>query len=575
MKSMGFMKGLFEGEILSEKVVPYPGDCFSSEFKTMVEAVSQFVQSLDSQKMDENHQLDPTVLEDMRRLGLFGLIIPVEYGGLGLGQAQYCRIIEELARYDASVSITVGAHLSIGLKGLLMAGTEAQKETYLPRLATGEMLAAFALTEPGSGSDAASLRTAAKKVSGGFELKGEKIWITNGGLADFFTVFALTPEFGQGAVSAFIVERSMDGVSTGRPENKMGLCASSTTSLAFDRVFVPEENLLGEPGSGFKLAMRILNQGRLGIAAGSLGAIKRAIFLATEHALERHQFQKPLFSFEVIREKMMNMHADLFGAEAAVYTTAVMIDRGEKDYSLETAAAKVLASEKAWRHMNEALQIAGGAGFMREYPYERMVRDLRINMIFEGTNEILKLYTGSAGAKHVSEQTHAGGPISSVTAQDLERLFTQLRSMAPDMGEPGNSGLQVEPGLEEETAAWLTVFHTRTRDLAIATRAVIQKVGPEIREAECLSTHLAEMAGELYMFACAVSRASRLLSGGPHSPGPQGSVADWVKACMAVLTRQVNRNTAFHLRSMAHNDYDLMAALFDSGHMDAGYPILG
>jgi len=271
-----FGKALFFGEILEDQFFPYPEmDPEEKEtVRTLVDAVSKYLATVDSTKLDRLGEMPEELLRNMRELGLFGLIVPQEYGGIGLGNTGYARVMEEVAGHDGSIAVTIGAHSSIGFKGLLLFGTAEQMQRWLPKLATGETIAAFCLTEPGSGSDAFSIRTRAEKSGDGshYLLNGEKLWITNGGIADFFTVFAkTTPDTpgSRGHISAFVVTRDLGGVTSGPHEDKMGIRASSTTTVRFDDVKVPKENLLGEEGKGFKIAMSILNHGRTGLGAGT------------------------------------------------------------------------------------------------------------------------------------------------------------------------------------------------------------------------------------------------------------------------------------------------------------------
>lgn len=402
---MSKVKGLFIGDTPS--VFPYPKPLSKDEetLKLVIESIDRFLEGQKEELLahDRNSAQPDDYIQALRDLGLFGVIIPEEYGGIGLSNAGYSRVLQQVARHDGSTSLTVGAHSSIGMKGLLLFGTDAQKAKYLPKLATGEFIAAFCLTEPGSGSDAASIKTEAKKQSDGrWILNGDKIWITNGPLAQFFTVFARTNSDG-GQLSCFIVERSQKGVSIGPKEAKMGIRASATSTVAFSDVVLEPDALLGEEGKGFKIAMEILNNGRTGLGGGCVGAMKRAISLARDHANDRKQFGRSIGEFALIKEKIALMTAAAFATESVVGIVGDLIDSGEEDYSLEAAISKIYASESLWFVGNEALQIAGGTGFMSEYPFERIVRDSRINLIFEGTNEILRLYIALSGFKFAGD----------------------------------------------------------------------------------------------------------------------------------------------------------------------------
>ena len=297
------------------------------------------------------------------------------------------------------------------------------------------MIAAFCLTESGAGSDAASIRTRAEKgADGNWTLNGEKIWITNGGIADLYTVFARTPSEA-GKITAFIVEASWPGVSHGHHEDKMGIRASSTTTVSFADVKVPAGNVLDAEGKGFKVAMAILNNGRTGLGGGAVGGMKTLIALATQQALARKQFGEPIANFGLIREKLAQMTVECFAAESVVWMVANYIDSGLEDYSVEAAISKVYASEALQRAAYEALQIAAGNGFMREFPYEQATRDCRILSIFEGTNEVLRLYIALSGLKDIGKslrRAQGGGRRHLQQPDQGLRRAGGLRREAPD-----------------------------------------------------------------------------------------------------------------------------------------------
>ncbi|MCA9583150.1 MAG: acyl-CoA dehydrogenase family protein, partial [Myxococcales bacterium] len=414
MSEQSFMKALFHGVIGEELIFPYP-EMHRDErenLELMLDAIRKFsAAEVNSAKIDEEHAIPPEVLEGMKGMGLFGLSIPEEFGGLGLSSTAYARVMEEIAAVDASLAVTLGGHQSIGCKAIMLFGTEAQKKKYLPKLASGEWTAGFALTEPGAGSDAASITTRAELSADGehYILNGSKIWITNGGFADVFTVFARTSDPASDAkprITALIVERA-HGVKSGPPEGKMGIRGSSTTTLYFEDVKVPASNVIGEVGRGFKVAMHVLNSGRMGLASGAVGGCKRLIDLSIERANERKAFGRPIGSFGMIKDKIARMMCETYALESATYLTTGMIDSGVEDYSLESAICKVFGSETQWMVANEALQIAAGIGYMSEYPYERILRDARITLIFEGTNEILRAFIALAGFEGPAKQLAA------------------------------------------------------------------------------------------------------------------------------------------------------------------------
>nr|XP_028574790.1 acyl-CoA dehydrogenase family member 9, mitochondrial isoform X3 [Podarcis muralis] len=408
-----FAKELFLGTLRKEDVFPFPE--ISNE---ELEEINQFVgpvekffnEDVDSKKIDQDAKIPQETLNELKNLGLFGMQIPEEYGGLGLSNTMYARL-GEITSQDGAIAVTLAAHQAIGLKGILIAGTEEQKKKYLPKLASGEHIAAFCLTEPGSGSDAASIQSRATLSEDGksFILNGSKIWISNGGIADIFTVFARTEIVDKdGAVkdkiTAFIVERAFGGVTHGKPEDKLGIRGSNTCEVHFENTKIPIENVIGEVGGGFKVAMNILNSGRFSMGSGAAGMLKKLIEMTAEYACTRKQFNKKLSEFGLIQEKFALMARKAYVMESMAYLTAGMMDRpGVPDCSVEAAIVKVFSSEGAWVCVSEALQILGGLGYMKDFPYERYLRDSRILLIFEGTNEVLRMYIALTGMQYAGK----------------------------------------------------------------------------------------------------------------------------------------------------------------------------
>src|ERR1700735_52436 len=355
---MSVAKNLLAGRIVEDNLFPYPRlrEKDREVLGMMLEAIDEFLapRREDFKRWDRDAAQPAEFIQGLRDLGLFGLIIPEAEGGLGLSNAGYARVLSQTSSHDSSVSLTIGAHSSIGMKGILLFGTPEQRARYLPKLAAGEMIAAFCLTESGSGSDAASIRTRADKdADGNWTLNGEKIWITNGGIADLYTVFARTSSEA-GKITAFIVEAGWPGVSHGHHEDKMGIRASSTTTVNFADVQVPAANVLDAEGKGFKVAMAILNNGRTGLGGGAVGGMKTLIAHAAQQAQARKQFGTSIADFGLVREKISQMTIDCFAAESAVWMVAHYIDSGVHDYSVEAAMSKVFASEALQRAAYEA-----------------------------------------------------------------------------------------------------------------------------------------------------------------------------------------------------------------------------
>lgn len=405
-----FIKNLFLGRFDTEMLVfPEVLDRDGHELlHEMIVPIERFFnEQVDGTKIDREAKIPPETLQGLKDLGLYGQQIPEEYGGLGLGATEYARIAE-ITALDGSIAVTLAAHQAIGLKGILIAGTDEQKEKYLPQLACGDWTAAFCLTEPGSGSDAASIQTRATLSEDGktWFLNGSKVWISNGGTADLMTVFAKTAEVQvngevKDKVTAFIVEREFGGVISGTPEDKMGIRGSNTCEVFFDNTPVPVENVLGEVGGGFKVAMNILNSGRFSMGSSGAGILKRLIGWAVEHATTRKQFGRHLSDFAMIKEKFASMSVTVYAMESMAYLTAGALDSQEDpDCSVEAAIVKVFSSEGAWKWGSECLQVLGGLGYMKSYPFERYLRDARILLIFEGTNEILRLFIALSGLQH-------------------------------------------------------------------------------------------------------------------------------------------------------------------------------
>jgi len=514
-----FMRSLCMGQIEEDLVLPFP-QISAAERETLRGVVASLEQLLgpresDFRAWDKQGEFPPEFIEELRQFGLFGLVIPEDQGGMGFGSAAYSRTLQEVASYDASAAVTIGAHSSIGMRGLLLVGTDEQRARYYPKLASGEMIAAFCLTEPSSGSDAASIKTTAVRDGDDWVLNGNKIWITNGGIADYFTVFAKTGSADdRGQLSAFIVTRDMAGVTSGPHEDKMGIRASSTTTVHFENVRVPATNLLGEEGKGFKVAMMILNSGRTGLGGGSVGGMKRLIKLATQQAKGRVQFGKPISDFGLIKQKVGQMVVDCYATESAVAMVAGLIDQGYKDYAVEAAISKVYAAEALNRTADEALQIAAGNGYMCEYPYERIVRDSRINRIFEGTNEILRLFIALTAMNDTGQHLRE-------LAKSLEGVFVDPIKGFGVISEYALRRVTLATGIEREGTVFTklhsvlkpqaTLFEECTRDLATAVDRLLRRHGRNIIDKQFATRRLADIMIDLYVFACVLSRVDATL----------------------------------------------------------------
>jgi alkylation response protein AidB-like acyl-CoA dehydrogenase len=337
-------------------------------------------------KIDEEEKIPQELIKKIANVGLFGTAFPEKYGGGGFGEIGYLIAQEEVCRACGSTATMIGAHQSIGINAIFLGGSEELKMKYLPSLTSGEKIAAFCLTETGAGSDSFNLQTHAKFQNGKWIINGEKIWITNGAIANVFSIFARTNK----GITGFVVEKDFPGISVGPNEKKLGIRGSATNTISFDNVEVPEENMIGQDGRGFLIAMKTLEAGKLTVGACSLGASKEMMKFAVEHAKQRKQFDKPIIDFQAIQFMISDMTSKIYAMESMLYRVADKYEQG-MDISNDAAIVKLFCSEAVAKVADMSLQIHGGMGFSRELPIERFYRDARILRIFEGTSEIQKL----------------------------------------------------------------------------------------------------------------------------------------------------------------------------------------
>lgn len=553
------IENFFFGEIDEKILFPFP--TFSEDQKAMAkemcDAFSKYAndEKIDFAKMDEEAKMPDEIYQSLKDLGLYGLGVPEEFGGMNLDYTLYSRVFAQVASFDGSMATMLGAHQSIGYKALLLFGSDEQKKKWLPDLATGEKLASFCLTEPGSGSDAYSIKTKAVLNSDGtYTLNGQKLWITNAGRADFYTVFCKTDHDdnndGTEKISCFIVEKGMAGLSFGEKENKMGIRASETRAVFFDGVIVPKENLIGEIGKGFKIAMTVLNSGRLSLGGGCVGGMKTILKLATIQAKNRKQFGKPITEFGLIQDKLAKMGANIFATESAVYMTTGLMDRGMKENALESAICKVFGSEMLWETVDMGLQIAAGSGYMREYPYERIMRDSRINLIFEGTNEILRCFIALSGMRGPSEKLKELGKITDV--------HTALKDPIKSLGVLTDFAKSRLSKLIGTTT--ITKYHADLENVAkpissmIGTFAIqvedtLIKYGKKIIDNELPLKRISNMAIDLYISICVISRASSILNDSKISPEKK----EYVKRISKLAIRERTGRFKQTLKEMERN----------------------
>jgi acyl-CoA dehydrogenase family protein 9 len=561
-----FVKGFFFGAIQEDLVIPFPEMDPSEveELEIVLSAFRRFAEEkIDAVAIDQAAEIPREVIRGLAEMGVFGLTIPEEYDGLGVSYTAYCKFMELVSRYCAATAATIGGHQSIGTKGIIIFGTEEQKRRFLPRLATGEHLAAFALTEPQAGSDAGALKATAvwDESEGVYILNGTKQWITNGGLCDILVAFARTPDLGTTQkgrdITAFIVEMSSEGVTRGNEEHKMGIKGSSTTEISFQNVKVPAENILGEKGEGFKVALTILNTGRLSLGAGCVGAAKKMLEDSIEHARTRQQFDTYLKDFELIHEKLAEMATMIYAMESTAYLTSGLADRGIDDFACESAISKTFCSERLWDVVNHAVQINGGNGFITEYPYERFLRDSRINMIFEGTNEIQRLFIAGTGLRapakalrEMASEMKKGsiGALASFAKRRITRVVSKERfERIPDI-------LRAEAEIVE----------AGVRELAIATEKALMHYKKELPKQEFVLERIADATIDLYVMTACLARATSTI----EKLGAEGAEReiDLTRLFCAGAGRRVRRQW----KALESNQDELVRRVSDRACADVG-----
>jgi acyl-CoA dehydrogenase family protein 9 len=555
-----FTKGVFLGEIREELIFPFPA-LAPDERESLAMVLDSFrafaADTIDSHQLDHDGTFPDAVRTGMHELGMMGMNIPEAYGGFGASAKVFNRVFGEIGAADPALCVYFGAHQSIGCKGITLFGTEDQKQRWLPRCATGEVVAAFCLTEPGSGSDAQALTTTATPSADGtsYSITGTKIWISNAGYAGLFTVFAKVPVLVDGKtrqrVTAFIVDAKAQGISLGQPEQKMGIKASDTRTVTFDNVRVPVEDRLGEVGHGFKIALEILNSGRLGLAAASSRGTRRIMREALVYAKQREQFGRPIGSFEMIQQKIAINAAETYAADSAWMLTAGMVDRGGVDFSLETAACKIFASELAFRASNDALQIAGGIGYSKEFPYEQAVRDSRINLIFEGTNEILRALIALTALQQPGERLKALGKAFKDPLHSIGAIGSYVTGRARrTIVKPSFS--MVHEALKDEAESVASIIH----DLATSVETMLLKHGKEVIERQFLQLRLANAAIDIYMSVATLSRTTWEIE---RAGSVEAATAEL--DCARVFIPAAMRRARRHIRALRLNQDERLKAI--------------
>lgn len=467
-------------------------------------------QHYDPRKVEAQRWVPDEVLRSLGELGLLGLYVPEQYGGQGLSYMGYCKVFEAIGQIDSTLAVVLGSHQSIGYKGIHLFGTDEQRARFLPDLASGRKLAAYALTEANAGSDAYNLETrASRQPDGSYRLDGEKRYIGNGSRADVLSVFARTDS---GKHVALLVESDMDGFEVGERYETMGLAGNDLRRLRFRDVRVPRENVLGDEGEGFRIATEILNNGRMSLGAGSAGSVRHLLDLAVKQTQEREQFGRPLADFELVRQKIAWMASYLYGMEAMAYLTAGLVDRGVDDYRMESAILKVAGTEFIWYAANRAFQLAGGKAYTRDEPYEKILRDIRVFPIFEGANDILRLFVALEGLQTLADQLegmrqlNVRHPLRSAAAVSGYVGDRVRRRLSPDRLS------QVHPSLEPRAKA----LTTQVQGLRTTSEKLLRRHGTALDEQQAQLKRIAHASFEAFAQIATLSRVSDVL--GKASP---------------------------------------------------------
>jgi acyl-CoA dehydrogenase family member 9 len=549
-----FSKALFLGEIHEGLAFPWPqpDPAEQDRIRALIASVRELGAIIDPAEIEEKRWIGDKLVHELGERGLCGLYVPEEYGGQGLSQTGYARVFEAFTQVDGTLSIVMGVHQSIGFKGIAMFGTEEQKQRFLPDLAAGRKLAGFALTEPNAGSDAYNIESRAMlQADGSWRLNGEKRFIGNGGKGSVFTTFARCEVDGKDRHIALIVEKGMKGFEVGERYDTMGLRGNDLRRLYFRDVKVPAENVLGEPGEGFRIAMGILNNGRIGLGTGSVGATKGLLDRIIDHVKERRQFGGPLADLELVQDKIGWMVSYLFGLESMAYLTCGLVDRGVSDYSLESAVCKVSGTEFLWYAANRVLQLKGGEGYLRNQPYERVLRDIRIFPIFEGANDVLRSFIALSGMKPLGEQLSGlaeldlGDPIGSLGVL-IDYVGGRIqREVRPD------KVTRAHPELSERADA----VSDQVKRLRDVSESLLRRDGQDIVRRGFQHKRIADALADVYGQVAVLSRVSSIFENqGVEPSGQERYIAE------TFCTRAADR---VHGRfdQIEHNDDERMSAI--------------
>lgn len=536
-----FAKGLYGGLFDAKRVFPFPEPTAeqAQELSLYVHKLNEWMdKNLDPDKIDRDADIGDDVIKGLGEIGILSCTIDKKYGGLEFSQIMYCKAVEEVARRCGATSLFINAHQSIGLKALLLYGTPEQQERWLVPVAKGECLAAFALTEPNAGSDAGGVETRAvyNADKDAWIINGKKQWITNGGVAGILTLMARTEINGQDKITAFIVTPDMPGFQVDAVAlEKVGMRGSKTAKLSFHDMEVPSANILGTPGKGLHLALHVLDFGRTTFGSTCTGSAKYCVERAVRHVQDRIQFKQPIGNFELVKEKIARISAWTYAMDAMTQLTAGFIDRGEEDYMLETAMLKVFASDKQWEVLFETMQLFGGKSFFTDEPFERMMRDARLNTIGEGSNDVLRAFIGLVGMrdvgmkfKDVADSLKSGsvfGKVLGLGKDSLRKFF-----VTPHLP------VQSEQ-LQEEAKA----LGERVRQFGLAVQKLILHYKEDVLDAQLELNRIAEAAMHIYGMTAVISKLETQLARG-EDPGSELTVGKhYCKLAIDAIDHSLNQ----------------------------------
>jgi len=564
-QELGFAKGLFLGNFVADWVMPYPRLDATRQTEldsALIEVRQMLDRDLDPDWIDRNADIPRNLIDGLARTGVLGMTAAREFGGRGFSQMQCCRILEEIGKRDASTSVFVNAHHSIGIRALLLFGTRQQQAQWLPSLVAGEKLAAFALTEREAGSDAANVRMTAKPSddSSHYVLNGEKRYITNAGVAQVWTVMARTPvpnKPGKDAITAFLVTPDMPGVEMIEARMpKLGIRGTATGRFRLNNVRVPKENILGPLGKGLRVALTVLDFGRTTFGACCTGAAKHCLQLAIEHANSRQQFKKTLGNFDLVKKKIARMAADIYAMEAMTNVTASLIDRGLEDYMIETAMLKVFTTERLWEAVNDAFQIHGGSAYFDDNPLGRILRDARINQIGEGSNEVLTSFIALVGMR---------GP-----GMEFKEIYDTMTSFSINrVGKAWSAGMSRlgatvrtpnVPVQSVELRAFAGHLGRLIWRFNVAVNRALVVYREPVLDMQLIQERIAGAAMELFASTCTLSRWDSELQASQRN----GNAASSDSSAPGLFLRQSFRRIRTFLDSSGNNDDKAILATADS-----------